>query len=298
MSQRIGSTINSPFFMADPILAGRGGDRTNSFITKGDDPKPTNDVFLVTNQAGASFKLNRGTLKETLVQLKEQAQVSVRNLSPQNTESFKSVVEALRLLHGSQALYDMILNDIREVFSDINDIKPGTIASFFIGCFNDDKFPGSIGCSPKCASSLPPTEGTPGYNACDDLVLIYENGQFSSLNEKRSTQAFIYIGQQDFVGFTPQNIQQLTEAGVERVVLIYGTPEGKYREVTSAIAVDALPKVVVETPNEHKIVPKESTTSTTSSAGWIVLGVLILLVIVLFIMVYLRGRGSNPMIWM
>ena len=165
MSQRLGSNINSPLFMADPVPVRHNGNQTSShnndqsIFVKGDDPKENSngtyehiggdeDVFIVNSQGG-SFQLHRNTLKEALIELKTQANVSIRQLSPTNTESFRSIVEALRLLYGSQALYDLVLTDIRAVFSDVKDIKPGTVAAFFIGCFNDDKYPGPMGCSPK-----------------------------------------------------------------------------------------------------------------------------------------------------
>ena len=279
MSQRLGSNINSPLFMADPVPVRRNGNpngsqnNDQSFFFKGDETQngttTTNgsyehvggedDVFIINGQGG-SFQLHRKTLRDTLQELKTQAHVSVRQLTPEHTESFKSIVEALRLLYGSQALYDLILTDIRSVFSDIKDVKPGTVAAFFIGCFNDDKFPGPMGCSPKCAASVPPTEGTPGYNNCDDLVLIYTEGLFSSLNDKRSAHAYIYIGESDFTGFTTENIRQLREAGIENASLIFGNQDGSYREVTGALNLDQLPR-------RAEVSPKSNSPSTAAAAG-------------------------------
>ena len=303
MSQRLGSNINSPLFMADPVPAQRGGNQNTinngerSFFVKGDEPKNgaadtyehvggEEDVFLINGQGG-SFQLHRKTLKDTLADLKTQAHVSVRQLNPEHTESFRSIVEALRLLYGSQALYDLVLTDIRAVFADVKDVKPGTVAAFFIGCFNDDKFPGPMGCSPKCAASLPPTEGTPGYANCDDLVLIYSDGLFSSLNEKRSSHAYIYVGDPDFVGFSTENIRQLRDAGIENASLIFGNQDGTYREVTSALTIDQLPRKTES--NVTKAQNMEASDTTTNTGAGVVFGIIIIIIVILLLVVLYRA---------
>lgn len=315
MSQRLGSNINSPLFMADPVPVRRNGNQNvpqntdQSFFTKGDETQNEQnntyehiggeeDVFIINSQGG-SFQLHRKTLKDTLAELKTQANISVRQLSPEQTESFRSIVEALRLLYGSQALYDLVLTDIRAVFSDVKDVKPGTVAAFFIGCFNDDKFPGPMGCSPKCAASLPPAEGTPGYTNCDDLVLIYSDGLFSSLNEKRSSHAYVYIGDHDFQGFSLENIRQLKDAGIEHCSLIFGNQDGSYREVTSALTLDQLPrKSESVTPKSTDSVTNNPSVSnnienvnTNSGAGIVFAIVIIVIIILLLVVLY---RGYNP----
>jgi len=257
-----------------------------SFFIKGDDDtfSKTNsqqDVFIINNESG-SFQLHRQTLRETLLELKTYSYTSIRELSPIHTESFKSIVEALRLLYGSQALYDLILGDIKEIFADVKDVRPGTVAAFFIGCSSDDKFPGPMGCSPKCAASLPPTDGTPGYTNCDDLVLIYSNGLFSSLNEKRSTHSYIYISDQSFTGFSQENINQLKDAGIEQVSLIYGNNDGSYKEVTSPISIDNLPSTTTQTT------PSGNDNTNPTGTG-IIFGIIIFIIIILLIVVLYRN---------
>jgi hypothetical protein len=294
MSHRLGSFINSDFFVIDKNDNNTGSKnvvKTNndmSFYVKGDDNSDSSndsqqDVFIINGDNG-SFQLSRKTLRETLLELKPYSNVSVRDLPAAQTESFKSIVEALRLLYGSQALYDLVLGDIRDIFSDVGEVKPGTVSAFFIGCFNDDKFPGPMGCSPKCTASLPPTDGTPGYTNCDDLVLIYSDGLFSSLNEKRSSHAYIYISDHSFSGFSKENIQQLKDAGIENVSLIYGNEDGSYREVTSPTSIDNLPR------NEKVTNSTSDGAANNNGAGTgIVFGIIIFVIIILLIVVLYRN---------
>lgn len=307
MSQQLGSNINSPLFMADPVPVRKqentytSAEEDTSFFVKGENSNNANndsyehiggseDAFIINSQGG-SFQLHRKTLKDTLIELKSQAHVPVRQLGSEYTESFRSIVEALRLLYGSQALYDLILTDVREIFGDVTDIKPGTVAAFFIGCFNDDKFPGPMGCSPKCAASLPPTEGTPGYSNCDDLVLIYSDKMFSSLNEQKSTHAYIYISDPNFQGFTKENVNQLREAGIENASLIFGNEDGSYREVTSAMSIDQLPQT---SDNDTKTTETNNNTdSNTNNGAGIAFAIIIIVIIILVLLVlYRQSRYS------
>ncbi len=296
MSHRLGSNINSPFFMNDPVPVNNTSNRFNSnnneqsYLIKGETSNVgtyehlggDDDIFIINDQNG-TFQLHRKTLKNVLAELKPHAHTPVKQLTPPTSESFKSIVEALRLLYGSQAMYDLILSDIRTEFSDIKDVRPGTVAAFFIGCFSDDKFPGPMGCSPKCAASLPPSEGTPGYANCDDLVLIYSDGLFSSLNVKRTSHAYIYIEDSNFTGFTPENIKQLTDSDIRNVSLVFGNSDGSYREITSSLTIDQLPR------RNSLAAQNTSTTTTSSSSGaGVALAIIIIIIIILLLVIFYR----------
>lgn len=290
MSNRFNHGITSSLFMREPVPIKRdknvnnGKNSQSEYLVKGSDDKITyehvggeGDVFLVKSGSNA-FQLHRANLKENLQELKKFSNLQVKQLEPKETELFRNVVEALRLLYGSKDLYQIVLKDIHEVFSDATDVKPGSVSAFFVGCFNDDeKFVGSIGCSPKCTSNLPPPDGTPGYSNCEDLVLIYDDGLFHSLNDKRSKHVFIYMGEGDFYGFSEDNIKQLKDSGIEKASLIYGNPDGSYREVTSPMTIDDLPT-------------ENSTTSNTddnnNGAGIVLIIVLIAIVVLLAILFY------------
>lgn len=308
MSQRLGSNISSPLFMIDPVpsrtqsntsrsydeqtLFIKGGDSSSNIFsdaTSGisvDNSSNLDDDVLIVDGPNEPFQLHRQTLRDTLEELKPQAHTPIRQLNPHHTECFRNLVEALRLLYGSQALYDIVLVDIRAVFADVNNIKPGTVAAFFVGCFTADNYPGPMGCSPKCVSSLRPTEGTPGHEVCEDLVLIYVNGQFSSLNDKNSKLVRIYIADEKFSGFTESNISQLRESGVENASLTFGNPDGSYRDVTGAIPLANLPR---ENASTTTTTSSTSTSTNNGNGGTIALTVIIIVIIILLLLVLYRS---------
>ena len=248
-----------------------------SIMIKGSHSDDSDGTMIINGEKG-SFKVNRHNLRERLVALKSQVSVPIKTLSGAYASNFSSVVEVMKLLHNSPALYNIILADIQSIFSDIGPTVPGTVGSFFMGCFNNDSFSGPMGCNPKCASSLAPPDGTPGFSSCSDLVLIYEDGFFSALNTLHTPKAYIYIKDSTFNGFTSENIKQLSSVGVQQAVLIYGNDDGSYRELTDPIPIQSLPVSTGST-----LTASSSDDSSTSTAAAIIFGIILALLIIALI---------------
>lgn len=227
-------------------------------------------LFVDENEA---VEVNRASLRQALKSLVPLSSIPIRDLNPEQAEIFRSVVETLRLLYHSPNLYDMVLKDVKEIFGQ-GEVRPGTVGAFFRGCFTDNNFNGPLGCSPKCADSLPPPEGTPGHAPCDDLVLIYRGGDFHSLNERVSSHCYIYVEDPNFDSFSTENMNKLRDAGIEQVTLIYGNADGTYRQVVGPINTEAVPV---------------STTGENYAGAIIALVIMVLLVVMLFVLVVVRN---------
>lgn len=120
---------------------------------------------------------------------------------------------------------------------------------------------------------MQPTDGTPGYEHCDDPVLVYTDSHFNPMNDKHSDHAFIYIADPNFKHFTSDNISQLRNAGIKDVTLVYTNADGSYREISpSPIAVDDL--------------STSNSTSTSTNTGIIIAVIIIILIILALLVVY------------
>ena len=273
MAQIYDSIINSPLFLNDQKK--QKNHENKPLIFKSPNQTTINENILVINNENGSFQIDRIALNETLIELKTQYSVSVNDLSTEYSEMFKNVVETLRLLYGSFDYYNLVLTDIVNMFSDIANVIPGTVGAYFIGCFTVTNFQGNMGCNPICTSSLQPGQGMQGitgwngawisfgmgwsgmsggwsgmsgmvgvsglmYNECPDLVLIYSNNTFNSLNESQSVNCYIYIQDQNFQGFSQENIQQLQNTGVVNCSIIFINANGSY-EITSYMTIAQLP---------------------------------------------------------
>lgn len=314
MSRRVRSTISSHLFSSNTSLddSPRGGSTPRSsettFIPKGDEssfsissfsvpstpsssvpdtPEPGPDELQFNTKDGP-FKLNRDTLRATLNDLKAHGSTLVSKLPKAQAATFKNIIDIMGVVYDNQGLYDIVLSDIRAVFSDTEDIKPGTLAASLIGCYNDDKFTGPMGCNPKCAAGLPPPEGTPGYHQCEDMVLIYSDNSFSALNEQVSPHTYVYIENSEFKGFTSDNIRSLREANISQVTLVYGGPNGSYREITPKLSLEQLPTNNAVAANN---VAATQTTTTSNGVGVAIVIVLIIIIILLLIALWARYAG-------
>lgn len=286
MSQSI---INSSLFMINPlaeissedhdIYKYKGSNPDNISNTPNNSKLPvyekisdTEDIYLIRTENG-SFEYHRKNLIETLTELHNSAHVPVSQLNDSQTALLASTTEVTRILYNSNALKDLIMKDVQNIFSDIKNPIPGTVAAFFVGCFNDDKFTGPIGCNPRCAaSSLLKCDGE--NFECSDTILIFSNNQFRTLNKNKSNKAYIYIQSPTFTMFSPNNIQNLKDSGIQSAILIYGNKDGSYREVTGEMSIDKLP------------VSRLFTTTNTWAGPILFLILLVIIIIIAFLSIY------------
>jgi len=287
MNSKSRSSLNSELFMKTPVPVRKlesTRDIMNAeqkFYTKGDNHEAKkfeidngNDDIIIIKRKDDSLQLHRTALRETLSELKKVTTVAVSNLDPEKSQLLQSIIEVTKALYNTPKLYDLVLKDIATIFHDVKEVVPGTVGAFFVGCFTDDKFPGPQGCNPKCVASVPPTEGTLGFKHCDELVIIYNDGKFGALNEKKSDKAYIYISDENFSGFNADNIKQLKESGVQSASLIFGTANGAYREVTGNLSLDQLPIQI-------------NTTSDTQSSSSNAVGIVVFIIIIAIIIALL-----------
>ena len=193
------------------------------------------DTFILTIN-NDQYDLSRGAFKETIEDLLPFANVMVTDLKGLNRDAFFNVVNSLKMIKKSDDLYPLFKNDIEEVFKSIKDINPGTVAAYFIGCDNiSDYFSDEHQCDPKCSSSL-----NDDNSVCEDTILIYHNGDFIALNNSNSSTCYIYIGPDEDLEFTRDNIKSLKNGNISSVILVYGNSDGSYKEITDPIPIKQL----------------------------------------------------------
>ena len=262
------SLINTSLFMNHSTSeskddAGSGeSDIPNANYEKVSDEE---DLYII-RTADKSFYLYRQRLINTVKELHAYKHIQISQLEKYQAKLFESTVEATRILYNNHVLKKLILDDIQEIFKDVKNPAPGTISAFFLACFNNDDFQGPLGCNPRCAAS---SLGCEAFD-CEDTILVYSGGQFNALNEKQSSHAYIYIESDKFVKFNSYDVQQLKNAHIFSVTIIYGNKDGTYRDITYKMNLDQLP----------------THSNNSASAGVIVLVIIILLIILALVFIY------------
>lgn len=205
-------------------------------ITK--DSSPIDDSYDAQTTNVGTFKQRRDEIRADLHELRQYCYTPIEDLPNEKLDKFNSLVSSFKLMYGTPGTYNSIINDVREIYGDLQEIRPGTVGSYFMGCFKGNS---GQGCTPHCANSLQPLRGTPGYHPCDELVLIYKDSRFKQLNTKRSSRAIIYVEDQHFKGFTKENIDQLRALHVYEAKLLDGNPDGTIKRESKYMPISKLP---------------------------------------------------------
>lgn len=221
-----------------------------------------------------SYELDRKELINTLNKLHKHAHQFVGKLDKESHELLMSTIEATRILYNSKALKDLILKDIRQIYHDIKNPVPGTVGAFFIGCFNDDQFKGPIGCNPRCAASLFGCHNE--QIECADTILIFSHGQFTSLNDKKTSHCIIYIEDANFETFSNHHIYKLRQAGHEEVTIVYSDSDGSYKHVSDRMKLGDVHHVHDD-----------------SNVSWTVLIIILVIIVVLILLALLYWYNNK-----
>jgi hypothetical protein len=246
-----------------------------------------NDVFMIKFDDN-QYNLSRNALYESLEELNLLAEISVTDLTTDQKDCFRTVVNALKILKNSDELYGIIMLDINKIFNEIKVVKPGTVAAYFIGCKNSEEsgiFSDNLGCDPKCTSSLNDSDSS---LVCEDTVLIYSNGEFTSLNDSNSSNCYIYIGHDEDIDFSRKNVKELKNAGISTVVLVYGNSDGSYKEITNP-----LPLTQLSVHDNHNNTASENDTKTGTNKTGIAVGLgFATLALIILILILWRNRRN------
>lgn len=278
----------------------------------------TNDDDYLVSKGTNTIKISKSNLRRTLIELHPYSQVNIKDLPVDAKNKLNSIVNVYTVLYGTGAVYNTVIDDVVEIFNDVDVIIPGTLAAFLVGCHRETGHNWPQGCDPACASSLPPPIDTPGYAACKDGVLIYSDQGLRRLNNMKSTQVYIYITHNEsFTGFLPSEIDQLRDEGVQSCMLVSGAKKditrypgaNTYGNVSEFIPIDNLPvkggsKAIFpassasgNSPNTNSKDTNTNTTitkdTTTSSINWWYVGIgiaIIVLIIIIILLIFYFSR--------
>ncbi len=228
--------------------------------------KISDNVYLIRGSEGESYKLHRDDLIYSLKELHQYSHIFIDKLKPEQLKLFNGITEATRILHNNKVLQDLVLKDIKKIYKDITTPVPGTVAAFFVGCFNNDHFKGPLGCNPRCAASFISCDKE--QLACEDNIYIFKDGQFVKLNKKNYQQptehVYIYIDDHLFTDFQLGHLVTLRRSGVKKITVIYSNEDGTYKNIEYNKDISHIP-----------------ITNSSMSAGWIILIILVIILILL-----------------
>jgi hypothetical protein len=140
---------------------------------------------LVVTKGEQSIRISLAEFRQCLQKLRKVSNVQIRHLTddsypdPTNPggqpltgldSCLKQIIKNVNILYPTQ-FFPMVHKQIQEIFADVQDVKPGTVGAYMVGCLLPMTSPHAPGCSLLCASSIPPPEETPDFKFCEHAVM-------------------------------------------------------------------------------------------------------------------------------
>jgi hypothetical protein len=124
------------------------------------------------DKSSSSSDENLSQLDIILGHLYDNKDLSIRSLTGEIKSKYNQAVSYLTILHDSPK-YSYVSEMIGNRFGGKVDYTPGTIGSYFGGCYvkGNELKDISPGCTPSCLGSIPPGDKTQGFNLCENQVL-------------------------------------------------------------------------------------------------------------------------------
>lgn len=194
------------------------------------------DMIIIKGPNGSQgYGVNLNLLKSKLKDLKEKSDVRIDDLTGQDLEDFRYIVDLANVLYQSGG-YGCMYKVINKIFATVHDTVPGTVGAYFVGCHTKNaSFKGKHGCSATCAGSFKPPSGGE-FKPCEHLVVLIDHstGEFKQLNDPDDkSKAFIHvIGAKNF-NLSKEQTSKLRSWGVRKVkVYSYDLDTSQYSELT------------------------------------------------------------------
>lgn len=316
MSHRVRAIVTSPIFMTDPVPISKDDDLNmfydteDPFVIKGHDtllspPINNDDEPQIIHTEEGSFLFKPKELRNALQELEPVFPVPIKKLSMDYLDKFTNVVESLKLAFVDSVAHTKALNVIQSICpNDTENIRPGSVGSFFCGCLchnaNDSVIP--LSCTAHCNLSFSFPHETHGIKECEYSVLLYitEDRQFYSLLDKGTSTAYIYVDSSNNTIFTQDNINKLRDAGITNTILVrinddntYDTTNMSEIPVDSLLVDDGANNTDVNNINNTDVNMNTPQTTSDNTVGGIVFAVILIILALLLLIVIYRSYNNK-----
>ena len=240
------SVSNSGIIGDDPRGArkaesGKGG----TTATKERKYRSSDSFFVAQKSQSGDYGIDKDNFRKHCEELKPFAKVQKSELSEEYYNKVRAIAELATHTYNNP-LYAEMVEIVEEVFKDVEDPQPGSVAGFFRGCYSPSKFPGRNGCSATCAGNLPIPD-YPGWRFCDKHVGIYRNGKFERCHQpvKDTDTILIHVVDKSFL-MQQNDIDEMKESGITHAIVIpYNN--GEYGPESKPVRISDLPVSSVAT---------------------------------------------------
>jgi len=183
-----------------------------------------NDLLKTFREKGSEKRINLDDVSNIITEFRKFPNLQIKSLKGDLLKKFNQMKNFVEILQKKPTSYKLLIKELERNFSNLHQIKPGTVAAYFYGCFINNDMNDS--CSLLCANSIPPLYQD-DLDQCAHLVIkakfIEETGNYIfDINSvppsiKGRKLAYVYLdceSNEDFPGFSNEEIKFLSELGV------------------------------------------------------------------------------------
>jgi hypothetical protein len=221
--------------------------------------------------------VNVKILREQLNRLTHVKDIPIRNLSESYLDDFTSVSHHITTMYGTDG-YNLLFDEVQSKFPMHAKVTPGTVGGYFLGCFTPSNFKYGDTCSLGCVTGAPIFHDSVDIIPCQRNVYIapYDVGyKFTKLvsGTEEPSIAILFI-QPPFQGFSPDEIYELRNQGIEKVVLsYYDDNKGEY------FVSDPLSYSQIQSRSASVRTVRVSSTTSTGERVFQIVGIVLLLLV-------------------
>lgn len=243
--------------------------------------KTIKDVNRIKNK-NSKNKYNRASVMADLMYLKQYSKQPVQMLKKEALDKFYEMIKINEMLKKDENLRDTFLKDVKKVFSNLENVKPGTVEAIFMDCSQ------KVECDPTCEESIFKNENE---KQCDQIILYFltEENNFKPVNNiQKSNNCYIYIDalKKQFKGFSKENLSFLKQNYQCQGYVLLFTDFNKNKNYDS-IPFSQLPlqsNAIQQNPSQKDMVVQEQPVDINSV--FVVLLVLLFILIVVAVIFY------------
>lgn len=236
-------------------------------------------------------KVDLQDIRRRLDHLRHLEKQPIRFLVGPARDDYLYLVNVTKELRGTP-LYKTYYSEIVERFGDIDEVVPGTVGAYFIGCLPSTTFTNRNlhACSAICAGAVPSPDNMSGESHCGASILAVLNNDgydFVPLRMENSPVLAVFIdNNHKFSGFTEKEKEKLARFGYKTVALYRVSADGKHYQNTSYG-----PMPIQDLPTRVEMIETNSFNETASTGSnktiWYVLIAILAVIVLYFLWRYL-----------
>ncbi len=179
---------------------------------------------------GGIIRINFHELERSIEKLSKYHYVKLTEINSELDKYYRHLTGTLPILYDTER-YSTLCDLLRKHFSDIQDIKPGTIGSYCYGCLSQVGKSFNSLCTPICSNSI---RSESSHGSCDNTVIsaLTKNKDTDDYNLKvistgdtleGRSHAYVHINCErlsDFDGFTSKEKRKFERMGIKQISLI------------------------------------------------------------------------------